>query len=184
MQITGQLYAPAALPPGKELVTHWIRGSGGGPRAGLNAVEYRKIPCPFHKWNAGHPAHSPSLHQVRYRGSLHATVMCLISAHNINFSITAHCRDSHKLYYSNNEMENCYRLRSRGEGAALPSPWIPLLPLMLISKRHCKAAHATRVLQEWGPIRGKVSSCTCEATTGSKRLTAARSATRKNTHQS
>jgi hypothetical protein len=40
--MNSQLYAPAALPPGKPPGTHWI-GSWVGPRAGLNAVENRKI---------------------------------------------------------------------------------------------------------------------------------------------
>jgi hypothetical protein len=38
MEVSGQLHAPAALPPGKEpLVPHWI-GGWVGPRAVLDAV--------------------------------------------------------------------------------------------------------------------------------------------------
>jgi hypothetical protein len=43
MEVSGQLNAPAALPPGKEpLGTHLI-GGWVGPRAVLDAVEKRKI---------------------------------------------------------------------------------------------------------------------------------------------
>jgi len=45
MEISGQLQALAGLPPGRALGTHWI-GGWVGPRAGLNAVEKRKIPSP------------------------------------------------------------------------------------------------------------------------------------------
>jgi hypothetical protein len=38
MEVSGQLHSPAALPT----VIHWI-GGWVGPRAGLNAVEKRKI---------------------------------------------------------------------------------------------------------------------------------------------
>jgi len=40
MEVSGQLHAPAALPPGKEPVTHWI-GGWVGPRAVLDAVVKR-----------------------------------------------------------------------------------------------------------------------------------------------
>jgi hypothetical protein len=44
MEVSSQLYAPAALPTGKEpLVSHWI-GGWVGPRAVMNAVVKRKIP--------------------------------------------------------------------------------------------------------------------------------------------
>jgi len=54
MEVSGQLHAPVALPPGKEPpVTHWIGGCV-GPRAGLDAVVKKKISLrsilmlPFH----------------------------------------------------------------------------------------------------------------------------------------
>jgi hypothetical protein len=37
MEVSGQLHASAALPPGKATGTHWI-GGWVGPRAGLDAV--------------------------------------------------------------------------------------------------------------------------------------------------
>jgi hypothetical protein len=44
MDVSGQLHAPATLPPGKALLgTHWI-GGWVGPRAVLDAVVKRKIP--------------------------------------------------------------------------------------------------------------------------------------------
>jgi hypothetical protein len=48
-----QLHAPVALPPG----THWI-GSWVGPRAHLDAVAKRRIPCPCRESNPGRPARS------------------------------------------------------------------------------------------------------------------------------
>jgi hypothetical protein len=41
--------------------THWI-GGGVCPRAGLDAVEKRKISCPCRESNPGRPEHSPSLY--------------------------------------------------------------------------------------------------------------------------
>jgi hypothetical protein len=44
MEVSGQLHAPAALPPGERVSgTHWI-GGWVGPRAVLDAVVKRKIP--------------------------------------------------------------------------------------------------------------------------------------------
>jgi hypothetical protein len=46
MEVSGQLHAPAALPPGKEpLVPIWWE-AGWAPRAVLDAVVKRKIPNP------------------------------------------------------------------------------------------------------------------------------------------
>jgi hypothetical protein len=45
MEVSGQLHAPAALPPGERAPgTHWI-GGWVGPRAVLEAEEYQKICC-------------------------------------------------------------------------------------------------------------------------------------------
>jgi hypothetical protein len=43
MEVSGQLHAPATLPPGRALGTHWI-GGWVGPRAILDEVVKRKIP--------------------------------------------------------------------------------------------------------------------------------------------
>jgi len=46
MEVSDQLHAPAALPPGKELLdTHWV-GDWVGPRAGLVALVMS--PVAFH----------------------------------------------------------------------------------------------------------------------------------------
>jgi hypothetical protein len=42
MEVSGQLHAPAALPPGKGPGTYWI-GGWVGPRAGQDAMEKRKF---------------------------------------------------------------------------------------------------------------------------------------------
>jgi hypothetical protein len=51
MEVSGQLHAPAALPPG---IGGWV-----GPRAGLDAVLKRKIPSPCRKSNPNHPIVQP-----------------------------------------------------------------------------------------------------------------------------
>jgi hypothetical protein len=58
MEVSGQLYFPAALPPGEGVSgTHWIGGRV-SLGAGLEAVAKRKYPCPFREPNPGRPAHS------------------------------------------------------------------------------------------------------------------------------
>jgi hypothetical protein len=58
----GQLHTPVALPPRKEPPgTHWIVGWV-GPRAGLDLVMKRKIPCPCPDSNPDHPARSSALY--------------------------------------------------------------------------------------------------------------------------
>jgi hypothetical protein len=47
MEASGQLHTPAILPQKKELlITHWI-GGWVGPKAGLDAVEKKKISFPL-----------------------------------------------------------------------------------------------------------------------------------------
>jgi hypothetical protein len=50
MEVSGQLHAPAALPPGTGV---WV-----GPRASLNAAEKRQISCPCRESNPGRAARS------------------------------------------------------------------------------------------------------------------------------
>jgi hypothetical protein len=62
MEVSGQIQAPTALPPG----THWI-GGWVGPRVGLDAVEKRKI-LRCRESNPGYPAlQRPSLTIVYIR---------------------------------------------------------------------------------------------------------------------
>jgi hypothetical protein len=57
--VSGQLHAPAALPPGKEpLVPIWV-GGWVGPRAVLDAVVKRKIPSPRRESNSITPIVQP-----------------------------------------------------------------------------------------------------------------------------
>jgi hypothetical protein len=67
-KVSGQLHAPAALPPGKEPPrTHWI-GGWVGPRAGLDDVWKRKFLtlAGLELLTLGHPGRSQSLYRVRY----------------------------------------------------------------------------------------------------------------------
>lgn len=48
--------------------THW-RGFLMGSKASLDAVEKRKVCCPFQKLNVGHPAHSLLLYGLRFPSS-------------------------------------------------------------------------------------------------------------------
>jgi hypothetical protein len=55
MEVSGQLHAPAALPPKERAPgTHWI-GGWVGPRAVLDAVVKRKIPNPRRESNPRTP---------------------------------------------------------------------------------------------------------------------------------
>jgi hypothetical protein len=59
MKVSGQLHAPAFLPPGKEPHgTHWI-GNWVNPRAVLDAVVKRKIPSPLQESNLRTPIVQP-----------------------------------------------------------------------------------------------------------------------------
>jgi hypothetical protein len=59
MEVSGQLHAPAALPPGKDPPgTRWI-GGWVGPRAVLEAVVKRNIPSPLRKSNPRTPIVQP-----------------------------------------------------------------------------------------------------------------------------
>jgi hypothetical protein len=58
MEVSGQLHAPAALPPGKDPGPHW-RGGWVSPRAVLDAVVERKIPSPRRESNPKTPIVQP-----------------------------------------------------------------------------------------------------------------------------
>jgi hypothetical protein len=88
LKVSGQLHAPAALPPGKEPPpsTHWI-GGWVDPRASLNNME---------KWKfltllglelrpLGHPACSQSLYRLCYPSSQmqHKVLKIIIQSHKI-----------------------------------------------------------------------------------------------------
>jgi hypothetical protein len=68
--MSGQVHAPAALPPAKEPRTHWI-GGWVDPRTGVDDVERRQILLlPGLKLRPlGRPAHRQSLYRLRYSGS-------------------------------------------------------------------------------------------------------------------
>jgi hypothetical protein len=66
--MSGQLHVPADLAPGKNSGTHWTRGWV-STRAGLNALEKRKITCPCWGSNPGRQTHSPSLYLLSYPGN-------------------------------------------------------------------------------------------------------------------
>jgi hypothetical protein len=58
MEVSGRLQAPTPLPSEKTATgTHWI-GDWLGPRAGLDAVEKRKISCPCRDSNPSRSARS------------------------------------------------------------------------------------------------------------------------------
>jgi len=57
--VSGQLYAPAVLPPREGAPgTHWI-GDWVGTRAGLYTVSNIKIPIPRRESNPDHPIFQP-----------------------------------------------------------------------------------------------------------------------------
>jgi hypothetical protein len=59
MEVSGQLHAPAALPPGKEPPVPFGIGGWVGPRTVLNAVVKRKIPSPRRESNPRTPIVQP-----------------------------------------------------------------------------------------------------------------------------
>jgi hypothetical protein len=83
MKVSGQLHAPAALPPGKQPPgTHWI-GGWVGPRACLDDLDKRKFLTlpglelrPFSR-----PARSQSLYRLRYI----AGNICYHVVYNVSF---------------------------------------------------------------------------------------------------
>jgi hypothetical protein len=62
MEVSGQLHAPAALPPGKEPPVPIEKGGWVGPRVGLDAVKRKILHC--RESNPGRPARSPSLYRL------------------------------------------------------------------------------------------------------------------------
>jgi hypothetical protein len=66
MEASGQLHAPAALPPRKELLATYWTGGWVGPRAGLNAVVKRKIPSPCRESNPRTPIVNPTAQSYTY----------------------------------------------------------------------------------------------------------------------
>jgi hypothetical protein len=58
-------FNPGKRGQGAHLKEGWL-----GLRASLDAVKYRKIPCPSRESNPGSPAHSLSLYLLSYQGSI------------------------------------------------------------------------------------------------------------------
>jgi hypothetical protein len=59
MEVNGELYAPAALPPGKEDPGIHCIGGWVGPIVVMEAVVKRKIPSPRREWNPKTPIFQP-----------------------------------------------------------------------------------------------------------------------------
>jgi hypothetical protein len=60
--VSSQMHASDILPPGKEIP---VCIAGGGPRAGLDALEKRNLSCLCRELNPGRPVHSPLLYRLR-----------------------------------------------------------------------------------------------------------------------
>jgi hypothetical protein len=69
MEVSGQLHAPAALPPGK---SPWypLDRSLGGPQSRSGRGGFRKIPSTRWESNPDRPARSPALYRLSYHDSL------------------------------------------------------------------------------------------------------------------
>jgi hypothetical protein len=72
MEVSGQLHAPAALPPGKETLVPMDRRLGGPQsRSGRGGEEKNSQPSPeIELYNLYRPARSPALYRLSYHGSL------------------------------------------------------------------------------------------------------------------
>jgi hypothetical protein len=79
--VSGQLHAPAALPPGERAPDTYEIGGWVGPRTDLDDVEKRKfLTLPgLEIRHLGRPARSQSLHRLSYPGLILLTNMSLIS---------------------------------------------------------------------------------------------------------
>jgi hypothetical protein len=72
MEVSGQLLAPAALPPGKESPWYPLDRRLGWPqsRAGRGSLEKISQPPPgIEPQNPDRPARSPALYRLSYHGS-------------------------------------------------------------------------------------------------------------------
>jgi hypothetical protein len=70
VEVSGQLHTLDAVPLVKAPPsTHWIGWVG--PKIGLDAVEKRKISCPYQQSNLAQPAHSLLLYQLSYFHSVY-----------------------------------------------------------------------------------------------------------------
>jgi hypothetical protein len=78
MEVSGQLHAPAALPPGKSLWYPLDRRLGGPQsRSGRGGEEKNpQLPPGIEHYNPDRPARSPALYRLSYHGSLllHSTI--------------------------------------------------------------------------------------------------------------
>jgi hypothetical protein len=68
MEVSGQLHAPAALPPGKDPPVPNGQKAGWAPEPFWMLWRIGKS-CPCWESNPGHPAHSLSLYQMSYPSS-------------------------------------------------------------------------------------------------------------------
>jgi hypothetical protein len=88
MEVSGQLHAPAALPPGKSSGTHFI-GGWVDPRASLEDLEKRKfftLPG-IELRTIGRPARSQSLSRLSYPGSFGVCVCVCVCVCALVYSL-------------------------------------------------------------------------------------------------
>jgi hypothetical protein len=70
MEISGQLYASAALAPEKETPVPIGQETGWPPEPVLSLCDRENDSCPFRETNPVHPARSSSLYRLRFHGSI------------------------------------------------------------------------------------------------------------------
>jgi hypothetical protein len=75
VEVSGQLQLQPLCLREMSLSTHWL-GGWAGLRAGLDAVEKRKVSCSRWEWNPGTSACSPSLYRLSYPCS-HCVCVCV-----------------------------------------------------------------------------------------------------------
>jgi hypothetical protein len=82
MEVSGQLHAPDALPPGKEPLVPIGQEDGWTPV--LDAVVKRKIP--IHCWESN--PRTPIVQHVAQEGTIHATENCCMSESKESSNVT------------------------------------------------------------------------------------------------
>jgi hypothetical protein len=114
LEVSGQIHAAAAIPPGERVPsTHWI-GGWVGPRAGLDYMEkWKFLPPPgLELWLLYRPARSQSLYRPWYTGSLRGhggenKYLCPSQESDLSLWAHSHFTDLFIITYAMDALSGC-----------------------------------------------------------------------------